>query len=118
MQVELQEMQPLKEKFMKQLQEELDAEQRRDWRPIISYMANLQRLGFALIGSEAAWKKVDDLMGFGQNNRNPFAYQRPRLALMMVPQYPWYWSALVLLALGGLSSWILNRRVTSLDRLR
>ena len=34
------------------------------------------------------------------------------------PRWPWYWSASVLLALGGLSAWILNKRVKNLDRLR
>ena len=113
------EMEKLQEEIKKR-QEDAEAALRSDWRPIISYTANLQRLGFALIGSQEAWTKLDKLMEPVPNNRDPFAftYNRPRLAPRWVPQYPWYWSALILLALGGLSSWILNKRVTSLDRLR
>ena len=33
-------------------------------------------------------------------------------------QYPWYWSAAVLIGLFGISAWILNSRVKSLDRLK
>jgi hypothetical protein len=34
------------------------------------------------------------------------------------PRWPWYWSGIILVALGGLSVWILNTRVRNLDRLR
>jgi hypothetical protein len=62
--------------------------------------------------------------GFGAG---PFRRGRPRefqagnereLADMMVPQYPWWWSACVLAGLLGISTWTLTRRVKSLDRLR
>jgi hypothetical protein len=33
-------------------------------------------------------------------------------------QYPWYWSAAVLIALAGLSICILNFAIKSLDRLK
>jgi ABC-2 type transport system permease protein len=33
-------------------------------------------------------------------------------------QYPWTWSAGVLLALFGLSIWVLNHSIKSLDRLK
>jgi len=91
-----------------------------DWRPLLSYAGNLQRLGFALLGSRAAWEKVDQLLDarFGPNNPGGRNFRGPSLTSRMVPVYPWYWSALVLLALAGLSAWVLNRRVQSLDRLR
>jgi len=41
-----------------------------------------------------------------------------RLAEQMVPQYPWQWSAGVLLGLWLLSVMILSFRVKSLDRLK
>ena len=46
------------------------------------------------------------------------SYRGMSFAAQMVPAYPWYWSALLLSVLGGVSAWILNRRVRSLDRLR
>jgi hypothetical protein len=105
----------------KKFQEEKAEMMRDDWRPIISYTDNLQRIGFALIGSYAAFEKVDELRGLNQRNAKnvgfDFSVRQPR-ATSLVPQYPWYWSALVLLALGGLSVWILHKRVTSLDRLK
>ena len=36
----------------------------------------------------------------------------------MTWQFPWYWSAAVLVGLFGLSACILNFRIKSLDRLR
>ena len=109
---------------IKKQRQAMEESLREDWRPIISYTANLQRIGFALIGSQDAWDKVDELVGNRQQQQQPgnpamdMAPRRQRIATMMVPQYPWYWSALVLLALGGLSLWILHKRVTSLDRLK
>ena len=41
--------------------EDAEARQREDWRPIISYTANLSRLGYALIGSQEAWENVEKL---------------------------------------------------------
>ena len=102
-----------------QRREEVAAALRNDWRPMISYTANLQRIGFALIGSQAAWEKLDQIIGLRQKNAPRRIEMEPDSTVeMMVPQYPWYWSALVLLALGGISVWILHKRVTSLDRLR
>jgi hypothetical protein len=92
----------------------------KDWRPLLSYAGNLQRLGYALLGSRAAWEQVDQLLDarFGANMAGGGNFRGPSLTSRMVPVYPWYWSALVLLALAGLSAWVLNRRVQSLDRLR
>jgi ABC-2 type transport system permease protein len=98
---------------------------RTDWRPLCSYVANLKRLGEALLNTDEAWVEINRpveapramagaLLGRGRsapvNNR--------RLADDLVPQYPWTWSAGVLAGLFGLSLWILSTRVKSLDRLR
>jgi ABC-2 type transport system permease protein len=106
-------------------QQVYEGEQRSDWRPLVSYTANLQRVGYALLGSRQAWEKVDQL----SEARNQQQQQRglppgavvlrtPPLASRMVPSYPWYWSAVILLALAAVSVWVLNGRVKSLDRLR
>jgi len=76
-----------------------------DWRPLVSYTANLARIGQGLLGTDAAWKKLKEVDV--TRRREDF-----------LPQYPWYWSAGVLAALFGLSVWILNYRVRSLDRLK
>ena len=81
-----------------------------DWRPLISYTGNLSRLGQQLLGTTKAWRVVSVLMPADQ--RESFLYDYTG------PQYPWYWSAVVLAALFGCSAWILNRRVKSLDRLK
>jgi ABC-type transport system involved in multi-copper enzyme maturation permease subunit len=101
---------------------------RDDWRPLCSYVANLERLADALLRTDAAWvtfgkalAKPRAIFGAGFN---PFA-GRPakppserQLANHFVPQFPWYWSAGVLAALLGLSVWILSIRIKSLDSLR
>jgi ABC-2 type transport system permease protein len=78
---------------------------RTNWRPLVSYTANLARIGQGLLGTDAAWK---DLSQFDKDRNREDS----------LPQYPWYWSAYVLAVLFGLSAWILNSRVRSLDRLR
>jgi ABC-2 type transport system permease protein len=65
---------------------------------VFSYTSNLDRLGAALLGTAGAFERL----GMG------------RFALA----YPWYWSALVLLGLVGISLWIMTRQVKSLDRLK
>jgi ABC-2 type transport system permease protein len=107
-------------------QQQAEVALREDWRPLISYHKNLLRIGFALIGSQEAWENVDRLLatigrrqrGFNPNMIDGRPGRTSSLAASRVPQYPWYWSAFVLLALGGVSVWILNKRVTSLDQLR
>jgi ABC-2 type transport system permease protein len=97
----------------------------RNWRPLCSYTANLQRLGEALLRTDAAWVQLGRatevpraaLQPFLGGGRSPPPNER-RLADTIVPQYPWTWSAGVLAALLGLSLWTLNHRVKSLDRLR
>ena len=105
-----------------------------NWHPLCSYTANLQRLGEALLHTDAAWVQIGQaiegpraafgpLFG-GRGGRGPAAASASapintrRLADQLVPQYPWIWSAGVLAGLLGLSLWTLNLRVRSLDRLR
>jgi ABC-2 type transport system permease protein len=95
-------------------QEEFYAEELRaargNWRPMVSYTANLSRVGQRLLDVDAAWVKLSDLQRA--------EYRDQFLLSTLGPQYPWYWSAGVLAALLGLSVCILNIRVRSLDRLR
>jgi ABC-2 type transport system permease protein len=81
-----------------------------DWRPLVSYTANLSRVGRQLLGTNAAWDKLSELQP---------AYIRDQFLLLHKgEQYPWYWSASVLAGLFGLSVCILNFRIKSLDRLK
>jgi hypothetical protein len=103
-----------------------------DWRPLCSYTANLQRLGEALLNSDAAWVEIGRAIEapramfgafFGGPRRGGLAAGQSlgnerRLADQLVPQYPWIWSAGVLAGLLGLSLWTMCMRVKSLDRLR
>jgi ABC-2 type transport system permease protein len=91
------------------LNDETDAA-KTNWRPLVSYTANLDRVGRQLLGTDACWKKLAEL-------ESP--YDRGRFLIRMRgPQYPWSWSAGVLAALFGLSACILSLSVRSLDRLR
>lgn len=102
---------------------------RGDWRPMCSYVANLDRIADLLLDTERAWvvlgKATEPPRGplerplgilLGSSPRPP-GYER-RFADRMVLQYPWWWSAAVLAGFLGLSTWILSRRVKSLDRLK
>jgi ABC-2 type transport system permease protein len=82
-----------------------------DWRPLVSYGTNLTRLGTELLGTDQTWKTLSQLQ--------PDQGSRDRMLVMyMGPQYPWYWSAGVLVGLFGLSACILNFSVKSMDRLK
>jgi len=81
-----------------------------DWRPMVSYIANLSRVGERMLGTRACWDRLSLMRP--QSERAQFIYDNAG------PQYPWHWSAIVLLGLFGCSAWILNRRVKSLDRLK
>ncbi len=81
-----------------------------NWRPLVSYTENLSRVGRQLLGTNACWEKLGEKQPPGM--REMFLYT------FMGAQYPWYWSAGVLLGLFGLSACILNFRIKSLDRLR
>jgi ABC-2 type transport system permease protein len=104
-----------------------------DWLPLFSYTANLDRLGKALLNTDAAWVEIGraydrrrfqiEMMaslapGPFSSNAAPAPVNERRLADSWVPQFPWTWSAAVLAALFGLSLCILSTRVKSLDRLR
>lgn len=91
------------------MQEELE-EAKTDWRPMVSYTGNLDRIGKAMLGTDLCWRRLS--MNVPAEQRGTF------LLVYMGPQYPWYWSAIVLLVLLGISAWILNFRVKSLDRLK
>ena len=83
---------------------------RTDWRPLVSYTANLSRVGQQLLGTDACWDKLSKLQPANQRSRFLLEFQGP--------QYPWYWSAGVLAALLGISACILNFSIKSLDRLK
>ena len=75
-----------------------------DWRPLVSYTANLSRLGQHLLGVDDIWQRVGGGRGLFAN--------------VAGPQYPWYWSAILLTFLFLLSACVLTRQVKSLDRLK
>ena len=81
-----------------------------DWRPLVSYTANLLRVGKHLLGTAESWESLSQLLP--PPGRDQF------LLSTTGPQYPWYWSAGVLLGLFGLSACILNFSIRSLDRLK
>lgn len=81
-----------------------------NWRPLISYTANLSRIGQQLLGTDAAWDQLSQLRPPRQRAEFLVNYQGF--------QYPWYWSAGVLAALAGLSACILHFAIKSLDRLK
>jgi len=81
-----------------------------DWRPMVSYTANLSRIGKQMLGTDACWERL---------SKNVPEEERSRFLLENLgPRYPWYWSAALLAVLFGISVCILNFRVKSLDRLR
>jgi hypothetical protein len=109
----------------------------RDWRPIIAYTSNLDRLADLLLGTDSAWVTIGreverprrlagPMMSLGLNPRErarvASVLDQPvnerRLANQLVPQFPWYWSASVLAGLLVLSLWVLTFRIQSLDRLK
>jgi ABC-2 type transport system permease protein len=82
-----------------------------DWRPVVSYTANLSRIGEQFLGTNACWETLYQFMP--PIRRAEFLHKN-----VMSPQFPWIWSAVILLALFGLSACILNFQVKSLDRLK
>jgi ABC-2 type transport system permease protein len=81
-----------------------------DWRPLVSYTANLQRIEERLLRTNDAWKRLSEL--------SPKGRRAPLLWRMTGNQYPWYWSAAVLAGVALLSVGVLNFSVKSLDRLK
>ena len=80
-----------------------------NWRPMVSYQANLSRIGSELLGTDAAWKTLRTL---------PIARGRRMSDSESDTSYPWYWSGAVLAGLFVLSAGLLSLSVRSLDRLR
>jgi ABC-2 type transport system permease protein len=104
-----------------------------DWRPVVSYASNLDRLGDWLLDTDGAWVALGRVVerpraAFGPavrmqaGGRLPSGLDGPAndrfLADRMVWQFPWRWSAGALGGLWLLSVFILTRRVKSLDRLK
>jgi len=96
--------------FGAEIQREEREAAKTDWRPMVSYTANLSRIGRHWLGADTSWEKVAETIP--AEERDQF------LSENLGPQYPWYWSAAVLTILLGLSVCILNFRVKSLDRLK
>jgi ABC-type transport system involved in multi-copper enzyme maturation permease subunit len=96
---------------------------RDDWRPLISYPTNLQRVGSTLIGAPAAWANFYEARSALFDTRMQPPGKPPRAQKRIRPSEVWEsqlsvgWSVLILVALGGLSVWILTWRVKTLDRL-
>lgn len=80
------------------------------WQPLVSYTGNLSRVGQELLGTDAVWERL--------SQHQPIQQRGFFLLHVLGPQYPWYWSAAVLVALFGLSACILHFRIKSLDRLK
>jgi hypothetical protein len=111
------------DKAMVNMEKRQAEELRKDWRPLCSYVANLERLQEELLDTDAAWV----MLGKASTRAQRMAGMAPAaaggqaersLADSMVPQYPWQWSAGILAGLLGISVWILTSRVKSLDRLK
>jgi ABC-2 type transport system permease protein len=86
---------------------------RNNWRVMLAFTGNLDRVGDALLGTDGAWTRLSELVDtrYGRGHEYNFSEMR-------TPQYPWYWSGAVLLVIVGLSTWVLSMRVRSLDRLK
>jgi hypothetical protein len=93
-----------------EFQEEEFRASKKDWSLLVSYTANLSRVGQELLGTNGCWERLSELRP--ETDRHRFILDNAG------PQYPWYWSAAVLAGIFGLSVCILNFRVKSLDRLR
>jgi hypothetical protein len=106
---------------------------RTDWRPVCSYSTNLDRIGDALLGTDAAWVTIGKAIerpraAFGPMANLHAGGRLPKemtsaaddrlLADRVVSQFPWTWSAGVLGGLWALSVVVLSSRVKSLDRLK
>jgi ABC-2 type transport system permease protein len=79
------------------------------WGSLVSYTANVKRVGEALLDTQSAWQQFGALAASTGS--------RSELATWTHP-YPWYWSAGILAGIFGISLWILSLRVRTLDRLR
>jgi ABC-type transport system involved in multi-copper enzyme maturation permease subunit len=100
-----------------------------DWRPVLSFASNLDRIGDFLLDTDSAWALLSRTFERPRAMVGPLAKSRGvpvatgpandrLLADRMVWQYPWYWSAGALAGVWLLSVFVLSRRVKSLDRLK
>jgi ABC-2 type transport system permease protein len=83
---------------------------RTNWRPLVSYTANLSRLGQEMMGTADAWEEISELQPGDQQN----SFRLRNLG----DQYPWSWSAAILIGLFAFSVCMLNASIKSLDRLK
>jgi ABC-2 type transport system permease protein len=91
------------------MERELEAS-RTNWRPLTAYTGNLSRVGRFILGSDKEWYKF--------SRRWPPDQRAGILFQWRGYEYPWTWSAGVLIGVFVLSAWILNRSIKSLDRLK
>lgn len=100
-----------------------------DWRPVLSYSNNLDRIGDWLLDTDSAWVLLGRTVERPRAMVGPLARGRGvpvsdappddrRLANRYVWQHPWYWSAGALAGVWLVSVFVLSRRVKSLDRLK
>ena len=100
-----------------------------DWRPVLSYATNLDRLADELLDTDGAWvllgrtvERPRQLVGPLAKGRGVPVQTGPAndrvLADRMAWQFPWYWSAAALGGVWLISVFVLSRRVKSLDRLK
>ena len=92
------------------------------WGPIVSLTNDLSRVREVLLGTKEAYEKIRDagqqaVPGFVRPSFTPPGGPPP-VPIFFAQDYPWQWSAYVLLGLVVLSLWILTTRIKSLDRLR
>ena len=91
-----------------------------EWGPIVSITRDLGRVREALLGAGAAFDTIREAgeKAMGRGVMPAFAPGPGPRFNPFAQEFPWQWSAYVLLGLVGLSLWILTTRVKSLDRLR
>jgi ABC-2 type transport system permease protein len=92
---------------------EIGEARRNNWRIMFAFTGNLARVGDSLLGTDAAWTRLSELVDSRSGRGHLYNFSE-----MRTPQYPWYWSGAVLLSIVGLSTWVLSMRVRSLDRLK
>ncbi len=105
------------QKKLQRVQDEMLEAARSDWRPLLSYTGNLERLAAYLLDTPDAWRKFGELVEGGQRVMRRRG-AGPSFGEVLATQHPWYWSAGVLAGLFGVSLWVLTTRVKSLDRLK
>jgi ABC-2 type transport system permease protein len=88
------------------------------WGPLVSLTSNFGRLRECLLGVSAAYDKTQEVARVEAAKFMPLGMKPPPFPNPFAWDYPWKWSAYVLLGIVGLSLWILTTRVKSLDRLR